>query len=601
MFIFSFKKPTIMKTCHIFLKYLLVASSLFFLASSKPIIKEIEPNTYAAMMGCVTAMWNAVSECISVSNLAPDCASPGASVTEWRDEFGTWSPLPASGQLCGCDVYEYLDVTPVCDVKDGNFILGGRQFNKCPGRCLTRTDFTFPQGSSNIVNYPACSQNLNCIEITPSQLLANGGAMTAYYRSNTPSGTVVTILRFTYNGLGLNCANINAQVVQRGTIYKHIFIRRTVTCGGGITEVCNHDIDIPQVPDNCLLEAFIGTVNLSAPCNAEGFAASTINLALPATYQWKYNGINVTAPDPSAPNFFCLSGRPYGSYCAMITDNAGCMTEVCRIHQAGCTVGVTISTSGNLLIASVTNCGPYMASFQWSRWDGVSWTPTGTNSNVLNTGGLAGDFRVMVTCGPCSTYGNIVIPAPLLGPLPVILQKFEAETKLCINPILHWKTLTEVNSRAFVIERSNDGKVYENIGNVPSNNKSTGSEYTYNDISLESDKNVTLYYRLRHYDFDGTENIHQVIKVHHKCKQKNASLVINPNPTSGIVHISSDGFYGDDINIKIFSSKGDLVKTLTIQNKAIAEINLAALPAGIYHIEVFDNFEKISQTFSKVD
>jgi hypothetical protein len=313
--------------------------------------------------------------------MTPTCSPVVSSTYEWRDESGIWRPVPSSGQLCGCDVYEYLDVTPVCQVQGGNFILGGRQFNKCPGRCLTRTDFTFSQGSSNVVNYPACTQDLNCIEITPAQLLANGGSMTAYYRSNTPSGSVVTILRFTYNGLGLSCANINAQVVQRGKIYKHIYVRRTVTCGGGVTEVCEDDIDIRQV-DNCLLEAFINTVNLGSPCNSSGYSASTINLSTPAIYQWTYNGTNLSAYDP--PSLYCLAGRPFGTYCAEITDASGCMKEVCRVHQsAGCTTGVIIGQLGSNLVAEVTNCGPHMSSYQWARWNGVSWSNVGTNSNSL--------------------------------------------------------------------------------------------------------------------------------------------------------------------------------------------------------------------------
>lgn len=551
------------------------------------------------MMNCVEAIWNPTTECVTISNLTPTCSPVVSSTYEWSDESGIWRTAPSSGQLCGCDVYEYLDVTPVCQVQGGNFILGGQQFNKCPGRCLSRTDFTFPQGSSNVVNYPACAQNLNCIEITPLQLMANGGSMTAYYRSNTPSGSVVTILRFTYNGLGLSCANINAQVVQRGKIYKHIFVRRTVSCGGGVTEVCEDAIDIPQMPDNCLLEAFINTVNLGAPCNSSGFSASTINLSTPSTYQWKYNGTNIS--QNYAPSLYCLDGRPSGIYCAAITDNLGCMTEVCRMHQSGCTLGVTISTSGNTLIASVTNCGPHVANMQWARWDGVSWANSGTNSNMLNTGGLPGDYRVQVTCGGCTAFGNIVIAAPLLGPLPVVLQKFEARSKPCGNPNLEWTTVSEVNSREFSIEKSVDGRNFTIIGTLKSKNVPSGADYFFEDQEAPLQQNSIIYYRLRHYDFDGTENIHKVIRHNYMCKSQQANIKVNPNPTSGVISIIAEGFSNEEIKLSIYAINGGLVKTFIMKNTGPLKIDLTPLPSGMYTIEAEDRYSKIHTTLSKVE
>ena len=559
--------------------------------------------SYTFMMNCVEAAWNSTSECITISDQPPTCSPVISSTYEWRDTTGIWRPIPSSRQLCGCDVYEYLDVTPVCQVQGGNFILGGRQFNKCPDRCLTRTDFTFSQGSSNVVNYPACTQDLNCIEITPAQLLANGGSMTAYYRSNTPSGSVVTILRFTYNGLGLNCANINAQVVQRGKIYKHIFVRRTVTCGGGVTEMCEDDIDIPQVPDNCLLEAFINTVNLGSPCNSSGYSASTINLSTPATYQWKYNGTNISIN--YAPSLYCLAGRPFGTYCAEITDASGCMTEVCRVHQSeGCTTGVTIGQLGSNLVAEVTNCGPHMSYYQWARWDGVSWSYVGTNSNSYNTGGLAGDYRIQVTCGPCMAYGNIVLAAPLLaGPLPVVLQKFEALADPCGPIQLTWNTVSEQNSREFVIERSMDGKQFDKICHVMSHNKSSGSNYTYIDSEAQNKSDKTIFYRLRHYDFDGTENIHKVIRHYYMCSDAIPSLSVSPNPAANLITIYvTDAKNEDEVSIIIRSIHGSIVKTANLSEaNQEQQINISQLPAGIYSVEAKGKYLKTTTVFTKVD
>ncbi|MBK9737486.1 MAG: T9SS type A sorting domain-containing protein [Saprospiraceae bacterium] len=544
-------------------------------------------------MSCVDATWNSVSKCIEVSNLPASCAPIISSVREWTDGFNGYKPLPASGTLCNCDVSEFLEVTPVCNIVGNQFYLGGQNFNKCPGRCLSRTDFTFPQGSSNIADYPVCAQNINCITITPQQFLLNGASMTAYYRSDTEFGSVVTIIRFTYNGQGLNCNNITSQIIQQGRIYKNISIRRTVTCSGGAQQVCETTVNIPQVPDPCLLEGFINTLNVGSPCNYSGYGASTINLATPATYQWTYNNVNIS--ENYYPSIYCLSGRPSGIYCVKVLDANGCMTEPCRIYQASCNVSTTVAQSGFTINATVVNC-PSWPSYQWSRWSGSSWVNVGTNQTSYNTAGLAGEYRVLVTCGSCMAFGNIIVTQQL--PLPVVLSGFYAESDACGPIKLMWETKTEQNSKEFVIEKSIDGKSFETIGSLPCKNLTTSQHYIFEDKGLlENDK--TYFYRLRQIDFDGKETIYQVIAQRYICVEKTDGVSIYPNPSTNYINISG---LDPDIKslIEIKSVEGKTLLSKIVDPADEITIHVESLSPGLYSLHYVNSSQNSSINFIKL-
>jgi hypothetical protein len=63
-----------------------------------------------------------------------------------------------------------------------------------------------------------------------------------------------------------------------------------------------------------------------------------------------------------------------------------------------CILEVDIVFDGTILLAAIENC-PGVASFQWQKYNGSTWDNVGTNSNTFNTGGVTGDYKVLVDCG----------------------------------------------------------------------------------------------------------------------------------------------------------------------------------------------------------
>ncbi|MBK9043401.1 MAG: hypothetical protein IPN97_09475 [Saprospiraceae bacterium] len=531
----------------------------------------------------VQANWVEALECVQVTTSTPTCNPFISSVLEWTDGHNPYQPVPASNLICGCNVYDYLDVTPVCAISNGKFVLGGEHFNKCPGRCLNRTDFTFPQGPTNVVEFPDCTQTYNCITITPSDLMSNGGSMTAYYQSNTENGAVVTIIRFTYNGLGLHCNNIYKQVIQHGKIYKDITVRRKVTCPDLNVHTCEANVNIPQQPDECLLEAFMNTVNIALPCGGSGYSASTINISAPAVYQWTHNEINI--PQNYSPSVYCLSGSPNGIYCAKITDNNGCMAEPCRIHQSPCSLGVILTTNNQNIHSSLTNCSG-STSYQWSRWTGTNWVNTGGNTSTLNTSWISGEYRLLVTCGTCRRFANIMYYPPP-APLPVDIIFFTANQKsACGHITLDWRSASEKNSSKYIIERSRDGGRFTPIGEVASLNRSEGSIYQYTDENaLKANSHYT--YRLLHADMDGMVQVFEGGSLRYNCHDlANLVTAIFPNPTSGELFVDIQKNF-DNISTQIKTSGG----TSTSNWSYILEGNqirydFSLLSRGYYILEI---------------
>ena len=96
------------------------------------------------------------------------------------------------------------------------------------------------------------------------------------------------------------------------------------------------------------------------------------------------------------------------------------------------------------------------------------------------------------------------------GALPVDLVKFEG--KLIGNHIaLEWATASEVNSSHFVLQKYADG--WLDIATIKTSGNSNNIErYAFNDFGVIDGYNI---YRLIHWDYDGSYQVHKAISV--KC------------------------------------------------------------------------------------
>ncbi|WP_158607163.1 T9SS type A sorting domain-containing protein [Pontibacter oryzae] len=119
-------------------------------------------------------------------------------------------------------------------------------------------------------------------------------------------------------------------------------------------------------------------------------------------------------------------------------------------------------------------------------------------------------------------------PCVSITPLPVELASFTgAATANGIT--LEWSTASEDNNSHFEIERSPDGKAFEQIGLVQGHgNSSVMLYYTHQD---KRPKPGTNYYRLRQVDFDGQFEYSKIIAVNaSESMAQELQVILAPNP-----------------------------------------------------------------------
>jgi hypothetical protein len=148
-----------------------------------------------------------------------------------------------------------------------------------------------------------------------------------------------------------------------------------------------------------------------------------------------------------------------------------------------------------------------------------------------------------ITSTPFTTFSDFTLASiDLTMPLPVELLAFEAvliEDK--VNQLaveLDWRTMDEVGSDYFVVERSQDQVAFEDIGRVEAiGNSSEINVYQMMDQELETGVE-RYYYRLRMVDRDGSFAHSEVRTV---LLHGETSVLVYPNPSTEWVQIQTEG------------------------------------------------------------
>lgn len=199
---------------------------------------------------------------------------------------------------------------------------------------------------------------------------------------------------------------------------------------------------------------------------------------------------------------------------------------------------------------------------------------TSLGSNVYQFAGVTA-----ITNGRRFTLATINITQT---PLPVKLVSFSASVSQGqVN--LDWETASELNNDYFQVQRSANGKEWEDLTKVNGSGNSN-ENIAYSAVD-ELPHNGTSYYRLKQVDFDGKYEYSIVESV-----SVNYHNTLFPNPTIGNVILTS---HRDDNNldldqIQVYSLSGVLVNdkvVIKILSGTQLEIDLSSLPAGIYLIK----------------
>ncbi|MEO6490032.1 MAG: M43 family zinc metalloprotease [Ferruginibacter sp.] len=219
--------------------------------------------------------------------------------------------------------------------------------------------------------------------------------------------------------------------------------------------------------------------------------------------------------------------------------------------------------------------------------DGVSLGSilTGTNAQIYTP--VVNDLRatkgyVSFTANITGGFSQFMIASPTIV-IPVTLLSFEARAS-DRNILLNWSTVTEINNKGFLVERSLNGTDFETIGWVNGKiNSNQLNRYSYIDNFVQP--NILYYYRLRQTDLDNREKLSDI----RNAKIKNSVIVVSvsPNPAKDLLKVFVAGSISSS-DMNLINAEGQTVrnwkKVTTASGPATLDIH--GLAAGVYVLQV---------------
>lgn len=192
-------------------------------------------------------------------------------------------------------------------------------------------------------------------------------------------------------------------------------------------------------------------------------------------------------------------------------------------------------------------------------------------------------------------------PTGTCVPLPVQLSSFKA-TRIGREVALNWETQQEVNSDYFVVERSIDGTLFDQVCNIQgAGNSSAPLSYTYLDDQAQLEQ---VYYRLKQVDRDGSATYYELTTANQYAGE-NLELSLFPNPARSSIQCKMSNPQEQLCTFTLLDQTGAvLLSWLQHTQKGIQEttVPIENLQEGMYILKVQDELGNATiNRFSKIN
>ncbi len=267
---------------------------------------------------------------------------------------------------------------------------------------------------------------------------------------------------------------------------------------------------------------------------------------------------------------------------------------------------VTTLTSGSTNIGKRFDGGT-------TEHDGIdpAVTQTQVTNHYLSTSSFAvrvgGKARGPISIGSGGRQNSLwfkafTFLAPVQSSLPLTLVDFTGllnDKKVMLN----WATAMEVNTSHFVVQRSLDGKTFEDAGIVfAEGNSSVRKNYEFPD-NIATVTGSLIYYRLKMVDMDTKFRLSPIIVVRLLDNSQLVNILVYPNPTVNEIRITiPNDWQSKTIAYSVYNTSGNLVKQKITSNAGQTEsLYVADLPVGLYIIKALNGDQSAVQRFVKVN
>jgi hypothetical protein len=154
--------------------------------------------------------------------------------------------------------------------------------------------------------------------------------------------------------------------------------------------------------------------------------------------------------------------------------------------------------------------------------------------------------------------------------------------------LLEWKTANEINTSNFAVERSTDGRNFQQIGTVTAiGNAGITNKYSYTDYDVMRQSSSIVYYRLKIVDIDGSYTYSDIVTI--TLPFITSKVALFPNPAAHEVNVTITTAVDGKVKWQLIDNAGRIVNHSSIAAKKGNNnivINLNRLSSGTYFLIV---------------
>lgn len=196
-------------------------------------------------------------------------------------------------------------------------------------------------------------------------------------------------------------------------------------------------------------------------------------------------------------------------------------------------------------------------------------------------------------------FQSFTYTAPALSTLPVTLTSFDSKL-MASKVVLDWACAEQVNFSHFIVERSVNGKEFNDVTMIFTDEHSTQYKYSYSE-TVNPNASGLIYYRLKMVDRDGSFKYSAVRII--KLNQKNSQVAVStyPNPVVNELRITiPSGWQNKKVTYDMINMNGVVVKHSVSENASQTEtLQVNDLRTGTYVIRLNANNESATQMIVK--
>lgn len=309
----------------------------------------------------------------------------------------------------------------------------------------------------------------------------------------------------------------------------------------------------------------IGTINgtyTPVTINNKDFNPATINGKFAVTVS---NGVHLNGTDGT-----------------LITNNVVNKTWVVNLLSGISNATLTFQWNQADELQDFTASNSTMAEYANNKWTLVSTSITfDPVARTITKVGLTGNAGTVLNSTPIN-FPLFTVQGGLINPLPVELVWFEA-VKKAGEVALSWETASEKNNAGFEVQVSADGKQFEALDFVASQNGNAGYSQRYAYSRKTESREGLVYYRLKQIDLNGAVAFYPAKVV--DLGRFKPTVAVFPNPFQDAIKVSLETTRPETAEILVTDMSGKAIYTARhdlSDGLNRLEIALGNQPAGVY-------------------